>query len=64
MLFCLYFLHQAGCYPTALDLIASGRIDVKGLMSNRFKFEQGGEAFELVRHGKESDIKVIIEGVQ
>ncbi|KAJ5731739.1 uncharacterized protein N7483_006247 [Penicillium malachiteum] len=55
--------YTVGCYPTAVDLIASGKIDVKRLITNRFKFEQAEEAFELVRQGKESVIKVIIEGV-
>jgi D-xylulose reductase len=35
---------------------------VKRLITNRFKFEQAEEAFELVRQGKESVVKVIIEG--
>ncbi|KAJ5303673.1 GroES-like protein [Penicillium atrosanguineum] len=55
--------YTVGCYPTAVDLIASGKIDVKRLITNRFKFEEAEEAFELVRQGKESVIKVIIEGV-
>ncbi|KAL1885442.1 hypothetical protein Plec18167_000936 [Paecilomyces lecythidis] len=55
--------YTVGCYPTAVDLIASGKIDVKRLITNRFKFEQAEEAFELVRQGKEDVIKVIIEGV-
>ncbi|PYH89647.1 GroES-like protein [Aspergillus ellipticus CBS 707.79] len=55
--------YSTGCYPTAVDLIASGKIDVKRLITNRFEFEQAEEAFELVRQGKESVIKVIIEGV-
>lgn len=46
-----------------MDLISSGKIDVKWLVTDRYKFEQAGEAFELVRQGKESVIKVIIEGV-
>ncbi|OKO90323.1 hypothetical protein PENSUB_13456 [Penicillium subrubescens] len=48
-------LYTAGCYPTAVDLIASGKIDVKRLTTNRFKFKQGEEAFDLVRQGKECD---------
>jgi D-xylulose reductase len=55
--------YTAGCYPTAVDLIASGKIDVKRLITNRFKFEQAEEAFDLVRQGNESVIKVIVEGV-
>lgn len=55
--------YTTGCYPTAVDLIASGKIDVKRLITNRFKFEQAENAFELVRQGNESVIKVMIEGV-
>ncbi|OQE18358.1 hypothetical protein PENSTE_c018G03195 [Penicillium steckii] len=55
--------YTVGCYPTAVDLIASGKIDVKRLITNRFKFEKAEEAFELVRKGEESVIKVVIEGV-
>jgi D-xylulose reductase len=55
--------YTVGCYLTAVDLISSGKIDVKRLITNRYKFEQAEDAFELVRQGKESVIKVIIEGV-
>lgn len=47
-----------------MNLIASGKIDVKRLITNRFKFEEAEKAFELVKAGKESVIKVIIEGVE
>lgn len=56
--------YSTGCYPTAIDLVASGKINVKRLITNRFKFEQAEDAFKLVREGKENVIKVIIEGVQ
>lgn len=56
--------YTTGCYPQAVDLIGSGKIDVKRLITNRFKFEDAEKAFELVKQGKESVIKVIIEGVQ
>jgi len=46
-----------------VDLIASGKINVKRLITNRFRFEKAEEAFDLVRQGKEDVIKVIIEGV-
>ncbi|KAJ5087062.1 hypothetical protein NUU61_008369 [Penicillium alfredii] len=55
--------YTTGCYPTTVDLISSGKTNVKWLVTDRYKFEQAGEAFELVRQGKESVIKVIIEGV-
>lgn len=56
--------YLTGCYPAAIDLISSGKIDVKKLITNRFKFEQAEEAFELVRQGREDVFKVMIEGVQ
>ncbi|KAL4953258.1 hypothetical protein BDW69DRAFT_200269 [Aspergillus filifer] len=56
--------YTTGCYPVAVDLIGSGKIDVKKLITNRYAFEQAEDAFELVRQGKESVIKVIIQGYQ
>ncbi|KAF2810773.1 putative alcohol dehydrogenase [Mytilinidion resinicola] len=56
--------YTTGCYPTAVDLVASGKIEVKRFITDRFKFEEVEQAFELVRQGKESMIKVIIKGVQ
>ncbi|KAF2091416.1 GroES-like protein [Saccharata proteae CBS 121410] len=53
-----------GCYPTAVNLVASGKIDVKRLITNRFKFEEAEKAFDLVKAAKEGVFKVIIEGVQ
>ncbi|KAM0199201.1 hypothetical protein ACHAPA_012309 [Fusarium lateritium] len=53
-----------GCYPAAIDLISSGKIDVKKLVTNRYKFEQAEEAFDLVKQGRQDVFKVMIEGVQ
>lgn len=53
-----------GCYPAAIDLISQGKIDVKKLITNRFKFEQSEEAFELVKQGRNDVFKVMIAGVQ
>jgi D-xylulose reductase len=55
--------YTAGCYPTAVELIASGKIDVKRLVTNRFVFEEAEQAFELVKAGRPDVLKVIIEGV-
>ncbi len=52
-----------GCYPAAIELISKGEIDVNRLITNRFKFEQAEEAFELVKQGRPDVFKVIIEGV-
>lgn len=56
--------YSVGCYPSAVDLVASGKVDVKKLITNRFKFEEAEKAFELVKAAKEGVFKVIIEGVQ
>uniref|UniRef100_A0A8H7K337 L-arabinitol 4-dehydrogenase n=1 Tax=Bionectria ochroleuca TaxID=29856 RepID=A0A8H7K337_BIOOC len=53
-----------GCYPAAIDLISTGKINVKRLITNRYKFEQAEEAFELVRQARQDVFKVMIEGVQ
>lgn len=55
-----------GDYPLAIALVASGKIDVKSLVSHRFPFVQACEAFEVTRSGKSPDgkgvIKVMISG--
>ncbi len=56
--------YTTGCYPSAIQLIASGKIDVKRLITDRFSFEQAEEAFETVKAGKSETFKVIIDGVQ
>ena len=56
--------YLTGCYPTAIDLISSGKIDMKRLVTNRFKFEEAERAFELVKEGRSDVFKVLIEGMQ
>lgn len=56
--------YLTGCYPAAIDLISSGKIDVKRLVTNRFKFEDAEKAFELVKEGRSDVFKVLIEGVK
>jgi len=56
--------YSTGCYPAAVDLVASGKINVDRLITNRFKFEEAEQAFELVKAAQEGVFKVIIEGVQ
>jgi L-iditol 2-dehydrogenase len=46
-------------YPLALSLIAEGKINVKPLITHRFKLEDSLAAFEVARRGE--GIKVIIE---
>ncbi|KAG1871146.1 chaperonin 10-like protein [Suillus tomentosus] len=55
-----------GDYSLAIALVASGKVDVKFLISHRFPFTQASEAFEITRNGKSPDgkgvIKVMISG--
>lgn len=56
--------YTTGCYSTAVDLVASGKVNPRSLITHRFKFEQAEEAFEVVKRAQEDTLKVIIEGVQ
>lgn len=56
--------YLAGAYPAAIELIAGGKVDARGLITNRFRFEEAEEAFELVREGRPDVFKVMIAGVQ
>lgn len=53
-----------GSYPAAIDLIGEGKVEVKSLITNRYKFEESEAAFELVKAGKPDVFKVMIAGVQ
>ena len=45
-------------YPTALAMIASGKVNVKPLITHRFKLQDSVKAFETVASGE--GIKVMI----
>ena len=51
----------AHIYPRALGLIASGKIDVKPLITDRYKFEDSVKAFEYAANPKPTSVKVVIE---
>lgn len=46
------------CYPVALALVESGRIDLKPLISHRFPLEKAVEAFEVCASGQ--CVKVLV----
>ncbi|HTJ92137.1 MAG TPA: NAD(P)-dependent alcohol dehydrogenase [Pararobbsia sp.] len=50
----------ANMFPRAIQLIASGRLDVKPFISRSFPFSEGIRAFEEAASGKPSDVKVQI----
>uniref|UniRef100_A0A2C9K2D6 Sorbitol dehydrogenase n=1 Tax=Biomphalaria glabrata TaxID=6526 RepID=A0A2C9K2D6_BIOGL len=47
------------CYPTALAMVASGKVNVKPLITHRFKLEESVKAFEAAKRGE--GIKIMIE---
>jgi len=49
----------ANCYPASLSLIASGRIDVKPLITHRYTINESVQAFEMAESGQA--IKVMIQ---
>lgn len=55
---------MAGVYPSAVELVAAGKVHPQKLVSHRYSFEQAVEAFETVRNGGPGVLKVLIEGVK
>lgn len=47
-------------YPLALNMIATGKINVKPLITHHFKLEETVQAFETARTGAGGAIKVMI----
>lgn len=41
-------------------MLASGKVDLKSLITHRYKFEDSIKAFEHVKEGREGTIKVVI----
>lgn len=51
----------ANCYPTAISLVASGRINVKPLVTHRYKLGDALKAFETCKNQSDGSIKIIIK---
>lgn len=56
-MFCRY---GPGDYPMAISLVARGLIDLKPLVTHRFKFEEAVKAFGVTQQGKDEEGKVSI----
>ena len=50
----------ANVFDRAIDMIASGRVDLKPLIAETFGFEQSVEAFERAASARPTDIKLQI----
>lgn len=48
-------------FPTAIDLVASGRVDVGSMITHSFPLEKSLEAFTLVERAAENVLKVSID---
>lgn len=46
-----------GDYRLALDLVAAGKIQLKDIITHRYRFEDALQAFECMRDGKGYDGK-------
>lgn len=51
----------ANIYPRAIELIASGQLDVKRLISDVYPFEKSLEAFDRATELRPADVKIQIE---
>jgi L-iditol 2-dehydrogenase len=52
---------QVDCTATALAMMESGKIDVKNMITHRFRFENTKEAFDLVAEYRDGVMKAIID---
>ncbi|KAF7332001.1 Xylitol dehydrogenase [Mycena kentingensis (nom. inval.)] len=57
------FRYGPGDYPLAISLVAQGKIDLKPLVTHRFKFEDAEDAFSTTRRGKSEDGKGVIKAI-
>ncbi|MCL4693894.1 MAG: NAD(P)-dependent alcohol dehydrogenase [Candidatus Hydrogenedentes bacterium] len=48
-------------FPTAIDLVATGRVDVKSLITHSFPLEKALDAFELVSHAADGVLKASVD---
>ncbi|XP_071498845.1 sorbitol dehydrogenase-like [Diadema antillarum] len=50
----------ANCFPTALDMLASGKVNAKPIITHHFKLSEAMKAFETAKQGGSGIIKVMI----
>lgn len=52
---------QNKCTQAAIDLVASGKVDVDFMVTHRFKLEQTQDAFDMVAQYRDGVVKALIE---
>jgi len=52
---------QNGCTQAAMDLIASGRVNVDFMLTHRFRLDEVQDAFEMVAGYRDGAVKAMIE---
>ena len=52
---------QNKCAETAIDLIASGKINIDFMITHRFKLQQTQAAFDMVAGYRDGVVKALIE---
>jgi len=57
------FRYGPGDYELAIALVAQKKIDLKPLVTHRFKFDDAAEAFHTTRSGKGKDGKGVIKAM-
>jgi len=57
------FRYGPGDYELAISLVAQGKINLKPLVTHRFKFEDARAAFEATKAGKGADAKGLIKAI-
>ncbi len=53
-------MYKKGDFDTAIDLVGSGKINTKALITDRFVFEDYLKAYEYIDHKKDLVMKVIV----
>jgi len=48
-------------FEAVLDLMAAGKLDVKPLITHRFRFEEAEKAYELIAQHKEPSVGIILQ---
>ncbi len=56
----LGLFRYAGCYPPGIELVSSGQVDVRSLVTHHFPLEETPEAMAFADTNKDKAIKVVV----